>query len=221
MCGRFTLTANADTLKKTFALPDVPQNLVPRFNIAPTQPVAVVVADAAGRHFDVFRWGLIPFWVKDAAIGNRLINARAETIAEKLSFKHALRRRRCLILADGFYEWQKTLHGKQPVFIHLKNREPFGFAGLWEHWSAPDGSEIVSCAIITTTPNDLLAPVHTRMPVILPPDAYEVWLAPEEQPPATLLPLLVPFPADEMAFYPVSTMVNAPANDHPACIEPL
>ncbi len=221
MCGRFTLTANADLIQHTFGLADVPSNLAPRFNIAPTQPVAVVVAGENGRHFDIFRWGLIPFWAKDPAIGSRMINARAETLAEKPSFKHALRRRRCLILADGFYEWQKTPHGKQPVFIHLKDRRPFAFAGLWERWLAPDGSDVHSCTIITTQPNNLLKPVHNRMPVILPDDAHTDWLAMGEQSAQTLLPLLQPFPADEMAFYSVATLVNSPANDSPECLNPI
>lgn len=221
MCGRYALTANSEQIQQAFKLTDVPQNLAPRFNIAPSQPVAVVVADNSGRHFDVFRWGLIPFWAKDARIGNRLINARAETLAEKASFKHAFKRRRCLILADGFFEWQKLPQGKQPVFIHLKNRAPFGMAGLWEHWQSPGGDDIYSCTIITTTPNELLAPVHNRMPVILPPEAHAKWLAPDVQTPAAVQPLLRPFPADAMAFYPVSTTVNSPANDDPTCIEPI
>ena len=221
MCGRYALTANPEKIQQVFELTDVPQTIAPRFNIAPTQPVAVVVADEKGRNFDVFRWGLIPFWAKDAGIGNRLINARAETVAEKASFKHALKRRRCLILADGFFEWQKLPQGKQPVFIHLKDLAPFGMAGLWEHWQSPGGDDIYSCTIITTEPNELLKPVHNRMPVILPAEAHTQWLAPDVQSPAAVLPLLHTFPAEEMAFYPVSTLVNSPANDNPTCIEPI
>lgn len=219
MCGRYTLTVDPKTLQAEFNIP-VPENLAPRYNIAPTQPVPVIVAENGSPHFDAFRWGLIPSWAKDPRIGNKLINARAETIAEKPSFRAAFRRRRCLIPADGFFEWQKTPHGKQPVFIHLKNRRPLAFAGLWERWFSPDGSEILSCTIITTAPNDLLAEVHNRMPVILPPDARNLWLD-DSQSPQNLLSLLKPYPAPEMAFYPVSKLVNSPANDDPACVEPL
>ena len=218
MCGRYTLTADPKTLQAEFGI-SIPENLAPRYNIAPTQPVPVVVAENGTPRLDVFRWGLIPSWAKDPRIGNKLINARAETIAEKPSFRTAFRRRRCLIPADGFFEWQKTPHGKQPVFIHLKNRRPFAFAGLWEQWLSPDGSEIFSCTIITTAPNELLKDVHNRMPVILPPDTRRLWLD-SSQPSQHLLPLLKPYPATEMTFYPVSKLVNAPANDNPACIEP-
>ncbi len=219
MCGRYTLTVDPKILQAEFGV-SVPENLAPRYNIAPTQPVPVILAEKGEPQFDVFRWGLIPSWAKDPRIGNKLINARAETIAEKPSFRTAFRRRRCLIPADGFFEWQKTPHGKQPVFIHLKNRLPFAFAGLWERWLSPDGSEILSCTIITTIPNELLKNIHNRMPVILSPDNRYQWLD-ETQSPQNLLPLLKPYPAAEMAFYPVSKLVNSPANDNPACVEPL
>ncbi len=219
MCGRYTLTANPKTLQAEFGIP-VPENLAPRYNIAPTQPVPVIVAENGAPRLDVFRWGLIPSWAKDPRIGNKLINARAETIAEKPSFRAAFRRRRCLIPADGFFEWQRTSRGKQPLFIHFKNRRPFAFAGLWEQWLSPDGSEILSCTIITTAPNELLKNIHNRMPVILPAESRNLWLD-ESQPPQNLLSLLKPYPAPEMAFYPVSKLVNSPANDNLACVEPL
>ncbi len=219
MCGRFTLTLDPGDLQQAFPDVQIPDGFSPRYNIAPTQPVAVIANQAPGK-LDFFVWGLIPSWAKDPEIGNRLINARAETLAEKPSFRTAYRRRRCLILADGFYEWQEIpgSKGKQPMFIHLKDHQPFAFAGLWELWNAPDGSQIYSCTIITTQPNQLMQPIHNRMPVILPPDAYTRWLDPGERQPAEFDPLLVPYPAEGMAAYPVSRQVNTPQNDSPACI---
>jgi len=222
MCGRFTLTAKADTLQSEFNLNSLPADLAPRYNIAPSQPVAVALRDSSGkRYLDAFRWGLIPAWAKDASIGSRMINARAETAATKPSFKRPLQKQRCLILADGFFEWQKTAGGKMPVYFRLKDGRPFAFAGLWDSRTDSAGQVIHSCAIITTAPNSLVAPIHNRMPVILLPKDRERWLAPIEQQPQALLPLLKPYPADEMLSYPVSTLVNSPANDSPACIQPL
>jgi putative SOS response-associated peptidase YedK len=194
----------------------------PRYNIAPTQLIATV-ANNNREELDLFRWGLVPSWAKDAAIGNRLINARAETLAEKPSFRAAYRRRRCLILADGFYEWQANPLGgaKTPYLVRLESGGPFAFAGLWEIWSAPDGSRLLSCTIITTRPNELVAPIHKRMPVILPPEAYDRWLSAEEEPSERLQPLLGPYPAEEMVAYPVSRVVNNPANDIPECVIPV
>ncbi|RME47353.1 MAG: SOS response-associated peptidase, partial [Caldilineae bacterium] len=173
------------------------------------------------RRLDTFRWGLIPAWAKDPAIGSRMINARAETVAQKPSFKRPLRRQRCLVLADGFYEWQKTPQGKIPVYIHLEAHRPFAFAGLWDRWVSAEGEALYTCTILTTRPNDLLAPIHNRMPVILTPEAVEAWLSPVEQAPQSLLPLLRPYPAEAMTCYPVSRLVNSPANDLPDCIRPL
>ncbi len=171
---------------------------------------------------EFFRWGLIPGWAKDPAIGHRMINARAETLAEKPSFRTPLRRRRCLILADGFYEWRKDPGGKTktPMYIRLSNGAPFAFAGLWDLWRGPDDSPVTSCTIITTSPNDLLAPIHNRMPVILPADAYEQWLDPDEQPADRLTPLLNPYPAREMTAHAVSRTVNNPRTDSPDCVKP-
>lgn len=225
MCGRFTLTADINTLQETFPWVNIPAGLAPRFNIAPTQPVPVVAND--GRNsLDFFVWGLIPSWAKDPSIGSRMINARAETLAEKPSFRNAFRRRRCLILADGFYEWQKIEEAggrarKQPVYIHLADGRPFAFAGLWENWNSPDGSNILSCTIITTGPNELMSSIHNRMPVMLPEENYHTWLQPGETNSADLARLLVPFPSERMSAYPVSQVVNNPANDVPACIKPL
>jgi putative SOS response-associated peptidase YedK len=193
----------------------------PRYNIAPSQPVAVVPNDGQMR-LDYYVWGLIPSWSKDPSIGSRLINARGETLAEKPSFRSAFRRRRCLILADGFFEW-KQIPGskiKTPMYIHLKSGQPFAFAGLWESWNSPDGSNVLSCTIITTTPNALMEPIHNRMPVILPASAYTRWLEPGEQDPTTLQALIQPYSPEAMSAYPVSTLVNRPENDVAAVIQP-
>jgi putative SOS response-associated peptidase YedK len=222
MCGRFTITATPAQLQQAFPGIAVPAQMTPHYNIAPTQPIAVVPND--GRNaVDFFVWGLIPSWAKDPSIGNNLINARAETLADKPSFRTAYKRRRCLILADGFYEWKKNpgQRGKTPHYITLKDRQPFAMAGLWEQWFSPDGSEVKSATIITTEPNELMAQLHNRMPVILSPNDYALWLDPGEHAPADLQSLLVPYAAREMVFYPVSTMVNSPANDVPACVLPL
>lgn len=222
MCGRFTLTADPQTLQQAFPDFSVPEEMSPHYNIAPTQPVAVVPNDGR-KAVDFFVWGLIPFWAKDPSIGNRMINARSETLAEKPSFRNAYRRRRCLVLADGFYEWQKQPGSKSkvPYLIRLESGEPFGFAGLWEHWSAPDGSEVKSCTVITTEPNEMVQRLHNRMPVILPRDAYEDWLDPAERDPDSLQHWLSAYPAIEMMAYPVSTLVNNPSNDVPEVIEPV
>jgi putative SOS response-associated peptidase YedK len=219
MCGRFTLRAPASVVAEQFALFEVPP-FAPRFNIAPSQPVPVVRL-ARGRELVWLRWGLIPAWAKDPAIGNRLINARAETVAEKPAFRAALRRRRCLVAADGFYEWQRTGKRKQPYFIRLRDDRPFAFAGLWESWEAPDSSQIESCTLLTTEPNELMRPIHDRMPVILPADGYRVWLDPAMEKPERLLPLFRPYPAEEMTAEPVSTFVNSPAHEGPECIAPV
>ncbi len=226
MCGRFTLRAPASAVVEHFALSgDVPP-LPPRYNIAPTQAVPVVRLDSHAqppprRELVGLRWGLIPHWAKDPSIGSRMINARAETVAEKSAYKAALRRRRCLLAADGFYEWQKVGGRKQPYYITLHDGGPFAFAGLWECWEGPDHSHIESCTLLTTEPNELVRPIHNRMPVLLPPDAYELWLDAGEQDPGRLLPLLRPYPAELMRAHTVSTLVNSPRNDSPDCIVQL
>jgi putative SOS response-associated peptidase YedK len=222
MCGRFTLTDPDADLAVQFNLPDIPK-LAPRYNIAPTQPVAAVriATGTTAREIVLLHWGLIPFWAKDPGIGARMINARSETASEKPAFRAAFRRRRCLVVADGFYEWQKQNGTKQPHFIRMRDGRPFAFAGLWEHWEGPDASVIESCTLLTTAPNDLLQLLHNRMPVILQPDDYELWLDPEVEQPERLQPILRPFPPQEMAAYPVSRYVNSPNNDDPRCIEPL
>lgn len=221
MCGRFTLTVNPEQLQQAIPGLNLPAGMAPRYNIAPSQPVAVVPNNGQMK-LDFYIWGLIPSWSKDPAIGSRMINARGETLAEKPSFRAAFRRRRCLIPADGFYEWQHVpgRKTKTPMYIRLKSGEPFAFAGLWESWNSPDGSNVLSCTIITTAPNALMEPIHNRMPVILPSSAYAQWLDPGEQNPADLQSLIQPYPAEAMTAYPVSTLVNRPENDVAACIQP-
>ncbi len=222
MCGRFTLTDPDADLAVQFNLPQIP-SLQPRYNIAPTQSVAAVrvATEAAVREMVLLRWGLIPFWAKDPQIGARLINARSETVAEKPAFRHAFRRRRCLVVADGFYEWQKQNGAKQPFYIHLRGSRPFAFAGLWESWKGEDDSVIESCTLLTTRPNELLDPLHNRMPVILQPKDYDPWLDPGVQDLESLQALLRPYPSEEMEAYPVSRWVNSPDNDDLRCIQPL
>ena len=222
MCGRFTLVADPNDLREAFPWLNIPGDIQPRYNIAPSQPVAVIPNDGKNT-LDYFLWGLIPSWAKDPQIGSRMINARAETLQEKPSFKNAFRRRRCLIPASGFYEWQ-ALPGqktKTPMYIRLREDRPFALAGLWENWNAPDGSRILSCTIITTQPNALLQDIHNRMPVILPPEAYSIWLEEGEPDLKTLQALLQPYPAEAMQAYPVSTLVNSPGNDSPQCPHPV
>jgi putative SOS response-associated peptidase YedK len=222
MCGRFTLVAPGEAIAELFDLTEIP-SLVPRYNIAPTQPIAAVrLSQSTGdRELSYFHWGLIPRWAKDIKIGSRMINARSETAAEKPSFRAAIKYRRCLVPADGFYEWQKVNGGKQPVRIQMKNGDPFAIAGLWENWISSDGSEIDSCTLLTTEPNDLLRAVHNRMPVLLHPDDFDRWLDTNSYPVPEVQDLLHPFPAEDMTFYPVSKHVNSPGNDDPLCIQPL
>ncbi|MCD4685451.1 MAG: SOS response-associated peptidase [Anaerolineae bacterium] len=222
MCGRFTLTELApDVITELFNLGgDVP-SLSPRYNIAPSQPVATVIrnADSGENRLAIMRWGLIPSWAKDHKVGNRLINTRSETVHEKPSFRAAFKRRRCLVLADGFYEWQKVGNHKQPVYITLKQNEPFAFAGLWELWTdGATGDEHITCTIITTRPNNFMQPIHRRMPVILPREHYDHWLRPDQEP-EVLRALMEPYPDEAMVAWPVSRRVNSPANDDPALIE--
>jgi len=221
MCGRFTLTVNPADLQDTFSNFSFPAKFAPRFNIAPSQPVlAIPNDDKLTANF--FVWGLIPMWAKDPTIGSRLINARGETIAEKPSFRGSYRHKRCLIVADGFYEWKAfgAKKTKTPYFIHMKDRQPFAMAGLWDSWESPDGSSLKTCTIITTKPNELMELIHDRMPVILHPREYAKWLDAAPQTPERLDPLLKPFPADNMTAYPVSTLVNKPANDTPELVVP-
>lgn len=223
MCGRFTLTTEGPAdLQAAFPNFAFPAQLKPRFNIAPTQPVLALPNDGK-LVADYFTWGLIPVWAKDPSIGSRLINARAETLAEKSSFRGAYKYKRCLVFADGFYEWKAQTGSKLkiPYHIRLTSGQPFVFAGLWDEWQSPDGSQIKSCTIITCEPNALMVTLHTRMPVILPASVYTAWLDPSPQKPETLQNLLTPYPAAEMTAHPVSTLVNSPFNDRPELIAPI
>jgi putative SOS response-associated peptidase YedK len=221
MCGRFTLTVETADLQEAFTGFEFPPKIGPRYNIAPSQPVLVLPNDGKNKA-DFFVWGLIPSWTKDPTIGSRMINARAETLAEKPSFRGPYRYKRCLIPADGFYEWQQQpgARVKIPHYIRLKNQHPFAFAGLWDEWLGTDGSQIKSCAIITTAPNALIKNIHERMPVILRPEDYAKWIAPESRQPTELQPLLNAYPAEEMEAYPVKTLVNQAKLDLPEMIQP-
>jgi putative SOS response-associated peptidase YedK len=242
MCGRYTLTPMAiDMLPGLFGIdPTAMPDLGPgRYNVAPTQQMPVVRADAEGhRHMELLRWGLVPFWAKDPKKGPPLINARADTVAEKPSFRAAFKARRCLVPADGFFEWRdqppnatlfegvtqgeapKIAKSKQPVYFQMADRKPFAFAGLWERWQGPEG-ELESFTLITTQPNPLVAGIHDRMPVILPKEAYTVWLDPRQQDSSVLIQLLSPYPADDMIATFVNPAVNSVRNDDQACIAPI
>jgi putative SOS response-associated peptidase YedK len=222
MCGRFTLTADPNEIQAAFPWLSVPEGIQPRYNIAPTQPIAVVANDGKNK-LDFYIWGLIPSWAKDPTIGNRLINARAETLAEKPAFRAALRRRRCLVLADGFYEWRQEpgRKTKVPMYIRLRTGKPFAFAGLWETWESPDGSTILSGTIITTEPNLLMQDIHNRMPVIVHEADYRLWLTQDEVELRQVEKIFQPYPSAEMVAQPVSSLVNSPANESPDLIKPL
>lgn len=223
MCGRYTLTQSPAAIAAAFGLDlaEMP-DLEPRYNIAPSQRVPVVLVDPEThqRQLRLLQWGLVPSWAKDPKIGARLINARAETIAEKPSFRHAFKRRRCLVVADGFYEWQQTGKQKQPFYLRERQGAVFGFAGLWEHWQGGTGAGIDSCTILTTAATETLRPLHDRMPVILPPQAYDRWLN-RDQTATELQSLLHLDSPPELIVYPVSPLVNSPAHDQPECIQKL
>jgi len=222
VCGRFTLTTRPEELAREFALASVPE-LAPRFNIAPSQPVATVwQPPGAARELRLRRWGLVPRWAKDASIGSRLINARSETAAEKPAFRDALRHRRCLVPADGFFEWAAASRGpKQPYWIALPGRAPFAIAGLFERWTAPEGEVLESCTLLTVAASQALRAIHERMPAILPRSAWERWLAPDVTDAAAVQPLLAPWAGAALAPRAVGLRVNRPEHDDPACIEPL
>lgn len=236
MCGRFTQARSWSELVKLYRITEIPtpSNLPPRYNIAPTDPVPVVRAIGSGaeagdgrdaaeepeRELVLVRWGLIPAWAKDMSIGARMINARAESLADKPAFRDAFRRCRCLVVADGFYEWREEGNGrKQPYYIAVAGCAPFAFAGLWEAWAPPGGQRLDSCTIVTTSANEAMAPLHDRMPVILDPAEFDLWLDPA-QPLEETQALLRPYPG-ELHVHPVSTRVNSVRNDDAACIQPL
>ena len=219
MCGRYALTETPDIDVRFLAEFVETGWLNPRYNIAPSQDVAAVTNEGA-RRIERMRWGLIPFWAKDPRIGYRMINARAETVARTPAFRASFKSKRCLIPADGFYEWKRNGKARTPFFFRLTNGGVFAFAGLYDRWRDPDGSLVSSCSIITTEPNELAAPVHDRMPVILPYEAEAAWLNLEVEGPGELLPLLKPFPAASMQAYRVSSLVNSAKNDTPECVAP-
>ncbi len=221
MCGRFTLTLDPGELQELLELGPFVHIVQPRYNIAPSQPVPIV-KDHKLRSVELYRWGLVPFWADDPNIGNRMINARSETVSEKPSFRAAFKYRRCLILADGFFEWHAQEKGatKTPYLFKLSNDDPFTFAGLYEHWEPPEGGELHTCTILTCQPNELVSDYHSRMPVILDEDSRWTWINPDVNQ-STLLDLLNPYPADEMKCFPVSREVNAPQNDNPDILIPV
>lgn len=222
MPGRLTLTTDAARLRAAFPWLKVPDELQPRYNIAPTQPNAVVLNDEKNQ-IDFLNWGLIPSFANKVKMTSFLLNARSEGIERKPAFRSPFKRKRCLVLADGYYEWVKIPRKKEkiPYWVHMKSKEPFAFAGLWDSWQALDGSEVKTCCFITTEPNELVSQIHHRMGVILHEHDFPKWLQPGEVAPAELLPLLKPYPAEEMTYYQVSTVVSNARNDVPACIEPV
>jgi putative SOS response-associated peptidase YedK len=224
VCGRFSLNAAPDVLAEIFDLDEAPE-LAPRYNIAPSQAVPVVRAVDGKRRLELMRWGLVPSWAKDPTVGYRMINARAETAAERPAYRRALRERRCFVIADGFYEWQRRRGGrKQPSFITRRDRRPFAFAGLWERWSDPqraDAAPLLSCTLLTTAPNELVAELHDRMPVILDEADYARWLDPEVRDAEQVKPLLRALPSSELCAFEVSTLVNDVGFDGPECCAPL
>lgn len=220
MCGRFVQATPGEVIAEVFGLPEVPQ-LAPRYNVAPTQEAAVVRQESGSRELTFCRWGLVPSWAKDPTIGNRLINARAETLAEKPAFRRALRLRRCVVPVTGFYEWKREGAGKVPYFIRLKGGLPMALAGIWEVWQPPQGPVLETFAIITTEANAFMAPIHDRMPAILPLEAVALWLDEGRKDAEELQPLLVPAPDTWLEAFPVSRRVNTPAYDAPDCVAPV
>lgn len=222
MCGRFVRKSTITVIEDEFDIYEVQWAFEPSYNIAPSQDIACVVGNG-GNRLVKFRWGLVPFWANDPSIGYKMINARAETLTQKKSFARAFKTQRCLIVADGFYEWRKLADGKSkvPMYIHLRVGRPFGLAGLYEKWKSKDGMMLQTCTIITTQPNELMMPIHNRMPVIIAPNDRNVWLDKEIQDPGVLMPMLRPYASDRMEAYSVSKRVNSPSYNETDCIEPL
>lgn len=220
MCGRFAMACNLSDITEAFEIQEITCEQKPNYNIAPGTKVATVIYNETNRLVPL-KWGLVPAWSKDPSIGNRLINARAETVKEKPSFKNAFKQRRCLIAATGFYEWRKDIHGTTPFYIGLRTDEPFGFAGLYEIWQSPDGNELNTCTVITTQANELIKPIHDRMPVIIQHHEHTQWLDPSIRDTQALLSLLKPYPPEKMKVHRVSTLVNSPLNNSADCIKPI
>lgn len=220
MCGRFSRTQNEEELRERFGFEPSGLELEPRYNFAPGQDGTIVILDGV-RKLRLMRWGLVPSWVKDEKAGYKAINARSETLVQKPMFKGLLKNKRCLVLADGFYEWQKTASGKKPMRYVLKDRAPFAFAGLWNCWQNANGQELYSFTIVTTRANELIKPVHERMPVMLKPEHEQVWLDLGLKDPEDLDDLLGPYPSELMEGYAVSPACNSPAREGPECVQPF
>ncbi len=221
MCGRFALFSTLSQIGEAFDIQEVRCELEPSYNVAPTHEVAVIVRREGINFLEKMRWGLVPFWAKDAQIGSKMINARVETLGEKNSFKRPLKGQRCLIVADGFFEWAQTGRGKVPMFIRPQSQRPFGFAGLYDVWTPSEGEIITSCTIVTTHANDFLQSIHSRMPLILQKSQQAAWLDPTTPDIEAWLSALAPYPGHEMEAYQVSRQVNSPQNNSIACIQPV
>ena len=221
MCGRFTFVVSPDEIMERFELDSIPFDLPPRYNIAPGQNIPAIIEDKGQRRIGQLRWGLVPSWASDAKGGYKMINARAETLTEKPAFRRLFERKRCIIPADGFFEWQQRPSGKQPMRIMMRNGEPFAFAGLFDTWSSPEGEKIHTCTIITTRPNEVVKDIHDRMPVILRQEDEAIWLDRKRYDASLLQSLLVPYDPDQMRAYPVPAMVGSPKNDMPECIQEI
>jgi putative SOS response-associated peptidase YedK len=219
MCGRYCILSAPEAIRRLFRYLEQP-NFPPRYNVAPTQPVPIVRMVEGERHFALVRWGLIPSWVKDPKTFTLLINARGESVNDKPAFRNAMKRRRCLFPADGFYEWKREGAGKRPYFARLKSGGPLAFAGLWETWTGPNGEEMETAAIVTTAANRTLAAIHDRAPVIVPPEAFDFWLDTINVDAKTAAAAIAPAPEGSMEVYEISPAVNLVANDSPALIEP-
>jgi putative SOS response-associated peptidase YedK len=220
LCGRFVRYISIPEIAAEFDADVSNLDLKPSYNIPPGQDIAIIIKEGRNRIVQC-RWGFIPSWAENPTIGYKMINARAESVAEKASFKNAFRKHRCLIVANGFYEWRKKGKSRFPVYIHLKSRLIFGFAGFYNVWTSPEGNQICTTTIITTNANDLLKPIHNRMPAIIPREKETVWIDPSVQDKETLLTLINPYPSEDMEFTKVSQMVNSPGNDSPECIKPV
>ncbi|RLQ90428.1 SOS response-associated peptidase [Planomicrobium sp. Y74] len=224
MCGRFALYADYKVILERFDIDQASfdeDEYEPSYNIAPSQQVAAVVSDGNKNRLGRLKWGLIPPWAKDTKIGYKMINARSETAAEKPSYRNAFKKKRCLVVADSFYEWRKEETGKTPMLIKMKSGEPFAFAALWESWESPEGDTVHSCSILTTKPNEIMASIHDRMPVILSKEAEKIWLDPNVQDFELLESLLKPYDDGELEAYEVSDEVNSPKNNNPALIRKI
>ncbi len=224
MCGRFVQYSPVETVQQIFNIGTVSFEVVPNYNVAPTQKILTVIKHDNENKLEKFHWGLVPFWAKDVTIGSRMINARAETVSQKPSFRNAFRKRRCLIHADGFYEWKGEKGNKQPYYVSIPSGEPFAFSGLWETWTYKESDEesvYKSCTIITTAASGAIREIHHRMPVILNPDLYKKWLNAEMQDPKELEIVLQDGITHDIKYYPVSTLVNSVKNNDPNCIKPI